>query len=70
MVILFFFVCLFVFKDFIYLFDRERDSQPETEHKQGEWERKKQAPRGGADMRLDPRTRGSRGSCPEPKADA
>ena len=31
----------FFFKDFIYLFDR--DSQQEREHKQGEWERKKQA---------------------------
>ena len=27
---------------------RERDSQREREHKQGEWERKKQAPSGGA----------------------
>ena len=34
---------LFSLKDFIYLFDRERDSQKEREHKQGEWERKKQA---------------------------
>ena len=33
----------FFFKDFIYLFDRERNSQKEREHKQGEWERKKQA---------------------------
>ena len=34
-------------KDFLfYLFDR--DSQREREHKQGEWERKKQAPSGGA----------------------
>ena len=32
---------------FIY-FDRERDSQREREHKQGEWERKKQPPSGGA----------------------
>ena len=32
----------FLFKDFIYLFDRERNSQREGEHKQGEWERKKQ----------------------------
>ena len=31
-------------KDFIYLFDRDRHSQREREHKQGEWERKKQAP--------------------------
>ena len=38
----------FFFKDFIYLFDRDRDSQREREHKQGEWERKKQAPSGGA----------------------
>ena len=36
------------FKDFIYLFDRDRDSQWEREHKQGEWERKKQALSGGA----------------------
>ena len=61
------------FKDFIYLFDRDR--QREGEHKQGEWERKKQAPsRAGSPVRcrepdagLDPRTLGSR---PEPKADA
>ena len=39
----------FFFKDFIYLFDRViRDSQREREHKQGEWERKKQAHSGGA----------------------
>ena len=38
----------FIFKDFIYLFDRDRDSQQEREHKQGEWERKKQAHSGGA----------------------
>ena len=31
----------FCFKDFIYLFDRDRYSQWEREHKQGEWERKK-----------------------------
>ena len=37
---------LFIFKDFICLFDRKRDSQREREHKQGEWERKKQAPSG------------------------
>ena len=42
-----FFILLY-FKDFIYLFDPERDSQREREHKQGEWERKKQAPSGGA----------------------
>ena len=35
-------------KDFIYSFDRDRDSQREREHKQGEWERKKQASSGGA----------------------
>ena len=33
-------------KIFINLFDR--DSQQEREHKQGEWERKKQAPNGEA----------------------
>ena len=38
----------FFFKDFIHLFDRDRDSQREREHKQGEWERKKQARSGGA----------------------
>ena len=38
----------FFFKDFIYLFDRETHSQREQEHKQGEWERKKQAPSRGA----------------------
>ena len=37
----------FFFKDF-YLFDRDRDSQWEREHKQGEWKRKKQAHSGGA----------------------
>ena len=36
-------------KDFLfYLFDR--DSQREREHKQGEWERKKQAPSGGRSL--------------------
>ena len=34
------------FKDFIYLSDR--DSQREREHKQAEWERKKQAHSRGA----------------------
>ena len=42
------FFILFYFKDFIFLFDPERDNQREREHKQGEWERKKQAPSGGA----------------------
>ena len=55
------------FKDFIYLFDRDRDSQQEREHKQGEWERKKQAPSEEPDAGLNPRTPGSR---PELKADA
>ena len=41
-----YFFIFYFFKDFIYLFDR--DSQQEREHKQGEWERKKQAPSGGA----------------------
>ena len=62
----FFFFCVF-FKDFIYLFDRERDSQRDREHKQGEWERKKQAPVEEPDAGLEPRTLGSR---PELKADA
>ena len=58
---------LFFFKDFIYLFDRDRDSQREREHKQREWERKGQARSGREpDAGLDPRTPGSR---PEPKAD-
>ena len=35
------------FFNFIYSFDGERDSQWEREHKQGEWERKKQAPSKG-----------------------
>uniref|UniRef100_A0A452VP07 Cystathionine beta-synthase n=1 Tax=Ursus maritimus TaxID=29073 RepID=A0A452VP07_URSMA len=48
---------------FIYLFD----SQREREHRQGEWERKKQVPAEEPDVGLDPRTPGSR---PEPKADA
>ena len=52
-------------KIFINLFDR--DSQQEREHKQGKWERKKQAPSRGADVGLDPRSLGSR---PEVKADA
>ena len=38
----------FFFKDFIYLFDRVRDSQREREHKKGERERKKQAHSGRA----------------------
>ena len=37
---------LFIYFKKFYLFDR--DSQREREHKQGEWERKKQAPSGGA----------------------
>ena len=57
----------FLKKDFIYLFDRDRDSQREREHKQGEWERKQQAPAEEPDAGLDSRTPGSR---PEPKADA
>ena len=36
-------ICLFFFLKIFYLFDRDRDSQQEREHKQGEWERKKQA---------------------------
>ena len=50
-----------VFKDFIYLFmkDREREAQ---RHRQ----REKQAPRRKPDVGLDP---GTLGSCPEPKAD-
>ena len=58
----------FFFKDFIYFFDRDRNSQREREHKQGEWERKKQALIAEEpDMGLDPITPGSR---PEPEADA
>ena len=38
----------FFFKDFIYLFDRERHTQLEREHKQGEWEKEKQAHSRGA----------------------
>uniref|UniRef100_A0A452UDC5 Kinesin family member 1C n=1 Tax=Ursus maritimus TaxID=29073 RepID=A0A452UDC5_URSMA len=45
---LFYLLLLFLKILFIYLFDRDRDSQREREHKQGEWERKKQAPSGGA----------------------
>ena len=46
---------------------RERERERERgEHKQGEWERKKQAPSGGPDV-AHPRTPGS---LPEPKADA
>ena len=41
--------CFVFFKDFyFYLFERDRDSQREREHKHVEWERKKQAPSGGA----------------------
>ena len=29
---------IFFFKDFIYLFERDRDSQRERGHKQGEWQ--------------------------------
>ena len=36
------------FFNFFNLFDRDRDSQREREHKQGEWERKKQAHSRGA----------------------
>ena len=35
---------VFFFLDLTYSFDRGRDSQWEREHKQGEWERKKQSP--------------------------
>ena len=58
---------IFFFKDFIYLFDRDRDSQRERKHKQGEWERKKLAHSEEPDVGPDPITPGSR---PEPKADA
>ena len=59
---------LFFFKDFIYLFDRDRDSQRERKHKQGEWERKNsRLTAEEPDVGLDPITPGSR---PEPKADA
>ena len=60
-----FFILLY-FKYFIYLFDPERDSQREREHKQGEWERKKRAPAEEPDGGLDPR---SLGSEPELKSD-
>ena len=53
-------------KDFIYLFDRDRDSQREREHRQGEWERKKRLPAEEPDVGLDPETPGSR---PELKTD-
>ena len=43
------------------------DSQREREHKQGEWERKKQAHAEEPDVGLDPTMPGSH---PEPKADA
>ena len=62
--LLFYFI---FFKDFIYLFDRDRDSQQERQHKQGEWERKSRLIAEEPDVGLDPRTLGS---CPEPKADA
>ena len=39
----------FFFEDFIYLFERDRDRQSARKGNQaGEWERKKQAPRGEA----------------------
>ena len=43
------------------------DSQREREHKQAEWERRKQVPAQEPDVGLDP---GMPGSRPEPKADA
>ena len=49
----------FFFKDFIYLFVRDRERQ---RHRQ----REKQAPRGQPDVGLDPRTLGP---CPDPKAE-
>ena len=57
----------FIFKDFIYLFDRDRDSQREREHKQGEWRGRSRLIVEEPDVGLDPITPGSR---PEPKADA
>ena len=54
----FLFIYLFI-KDFIYLFDRERNSQRERKHKQGGWERRKQAPSGVGRL--------MRGSIPGPR---
>jgi len=53
-----FYFILFFFKDFIYLFDRER------EHKQGEWQAEAEREAGSppsreTDVGLDPRTLGS-----------
>ena len=62
----FLYLPIYFLSDFIYLFGRDRDSQREREHKQGEWERKKQAPSKEPDAGLDPMP----GSRPEPKADA
>ena len=58
-------------KDFIYLFDRERDSQREREHKQGGVGEEEAGSQGSrqSDMGLDPSPR-TPGSRPEPKADA
>ena len=57
----------FFLKDFIYLFDRERDSQREREHKQGSGRGRSRLIAEEPDVGLDPRTPGSR---PEPKTDA
>ena len=57
MVVLEFFVCFF-FKDFIYLFMRDRETERERQ-------KEKQAPRREPDVGLDPR---SPGSCPGLKA--
>ena len=63
---LFCFVLFCFFKGFIYLFDRERDSQREREHKQGDGGGGSRLLAEEPDMGLDPITTGSR---PELKAD-
>ena len=59
-------MCLFFFKDFIFLFDRETASERGNTSRGNERGRSR-LPAEEADVGLDPRTPGSR---PEPKADA
>ena len=60
------FLSFFFFKDFIYLFDRDRDSQREGTQAGGVGEEEAGSEE-EPDVGLDPTTLGSR---PEPKADA
>ena len=60
-------IFVFFLKDFIYLFDRDTDSQREREHKQGEWRGRSRLIAEEPDVGLDLITPGSR---PELKAEA